>query len=232
MMAKSSTMERIQTLIARLQQQAEQNADIEQMLVTLQMLQNELTSQQKGAKTLSTAKVAVVMPSNNIKVDRALYEKYAPQPEKAPEPVAKENGKEKPAVVEENGRLDMSFDPMDIPTLSHQLHNDIDKKKNTEPESLNDRLKQGKMELMETLKESPIKDLRKAIGINDRFLFINDLFRGDESMYERSIKTINSFNIFPEAEYWINRELKVKLGWKADDATVVYFDQLIKRRFL
>jgi hypothetical protein len=97
---------------------------------------------------------------------------------------------------------------------------------------LNDRLRQGKMELAETLKEAPIRDLRKAIGINDRFLFINDLFRGDELMYERSIKTINSFNIFPEAEYWINRELKIKLGWGADDPIVIQFDQLIRRRFL
>ena len=32
-------------------------------------------------------------------------------------------------------------------------------------------------------------------------------------MYERSIKTINSFTIWPEAEYWIKREFKTKLGW-------------------
>ncbi|MES1198276.1 MAG: hypothetical protein ABUL41_03270 [Chitinophagaceae bacterium] len=85
--------------------------------------------------------------------------------------------------------------------------------------------------MVEVLKETPVKDLRKAIGINDRFLFINDLFRGDESMYERSIKTINSFNIFPEAEYWINRELKVKMGWDNNHSTVQHFDQLVKRRF-
>jgi hypothetical protein len=125
---------------------------------------------------------------------------------------------------------------MDIPTLSHQaIHAEArpkNKTKTSEPESLNDRLRQGKMELAETLKEAPIRDLRKAIGINDRFLFINDLFRGDEPMYERSIKTINSFNIFAEAEYWISRELKVKLGWDIDDPIVIQFDQLIKRRFL
>ena len=79
--------------------------------------------------------------------------------------------------------------------------------------------------------ETPIKDLRKAIGINDRFLFINDLFRGDEVMYERSIKTINSFNIYPEAEYWITRELKTKLGWDTELPVVLQFDQLVKRRF-
>ena len=98
-------------------------------------------------------------------------------------------------------------------------------------ESLNDKLKQGKTELVEVLKETPVKDLRKAIGINDRFLFINELFRGDEAMYERSIKTINSFNIYPEAEYWISRELKIKVGWSNDNPTVKHFDHLVKRRF-
>jgi hypothetical protein len=97
--------------------------------------------------------------------------------------------------------------------------------------SLNDRLKQQKTELGEVLKESPIKDLRKAIGINDRFVFINDLFRGDEPMYERSIKTINSFHIFAEAEYWINRELIVKLGWDEENEIVRHFYLLVKRRF-
>ena len=98
-------------------------------------------------------------------------------------------------------------------------------------ESLNDRLKQQNSEVGELLKGTPIKDLRKAIGINDRFVFISELFRGDEAMYERSIKTINSFNIFPEAQYWINRELIVKLGWDIDVETVKHFYQLVRRRF-
>ena len=98
--------------------------------------------------------------------------------------------------------------------------------------SLNEKLKQSKMELSDTLQEQPIKDLRKAIGVNDRFLFINELFRGDETMYERSIKTINGFSIYPEAEYWIKRELKLKLGWNEKNEIVKQFDHLVKRRFL
>lgn len=100
-----------------------------------------------------------------------------------------------------------------------------------ELDSLNDRLKVVKTELSDILTDSPIKDLKKAIGINDRFLFINELFRGDEAMYERSIKTINSFSIYPEAEYWIRRELKTKLGWSDQQEVVRQFDQLIRRRF-
>jgi len=51
-------------------------------------------------------------------------------------------------------------------------------------------------------------------------------------MYERSIKTINSFHIFPEAEYWINRELVVKLGWDRESEIVRHFIHLVKRRFI
>ncbi len=98
-------------------------------------------------------------------------------------------------------------------------------------ESLNDRLKQEKTEVVHQLKESPVKDLRKAVGINDKFLFVNELFRGDEGMYERSIKTINNFHILPEAEYWMNRELKVKLGWNDSKDTVQHFYSLVRRRF-
>ena len=98
-------------------------------------------------------------------------------------------------------------------------------------ESLNDILKQEKTEVAHLLKEAPIKDLRKGIGINDQYLFINELFRGDQTMYDRSIKTINSFNIYGEAELWIKRELKLKLGWNENSPASVLFDQLVRRRF-
>ena len=81
------------------------------------------------------------------------------------------------------------------------------------------------------LQGAPIRDLKKGIGVNDRFLFVQDLFRGDENMFERSLKTINGFSIYPEAEYWIQRELKVKLSWPDNSDTVKLFDQLVKRRF-
>ena len=228
-------MERIHVLIAKLKEQLERNADPAQMLVTAQLLQNELISMQHGKRTLGTSKVSVVLPSN-LRLDTSDYQSYAPHPveeevketEEIKETLLVDQGSV--SIVQENGQLDMVFDPMkEIPTLSHQFKGKD--QRFPEPESLNDKLKQGRTELVEVLKETPVKDLRKAIGINDRFVFINDLFRGDEAMYERSIKTINSFNIFPEAEYWISRELKVKLGWHADHPSVLQFDQLVKRRF-
>ena len=229
-------MERIEALIHKLKDQFDQKADPSQMQLTVQMLQFELSQlQSTSPRTMGTSKVAVVMPSTPG-VSNSQHEKYAPKPE--PDPSVKEVKETvlidqgTVSVVQKNGQLDMVFDPMtEIPTLSHQPRSKEVNDNNSQFESLNDKLKQGKTELMEFLKETPVKDLRKAIGINDRFLFISELFRGDETMYERSIKTINSFNIYPEAEYWITREMKTKLGWNNDHPTVQLFDQLVKRRF-
>ena len=86
-------------------------------------------------------------------------------------------------------------------------------------------------EVKDHLVMEPIKDLRSAIGINDKFQFIQELFGGDEKSFEVGIKTINAFKIFPEAQFYIKRELREKNNWDEESNIVKQFDQLIKRRF-
>ena len=87
------------------------------------------------------------------------------------------------------------------------------------------------IEISQHLQETSIKDLRKAIGINDKYLFINELFGGDEKLFENSIKTINQFNIFAEADFWIKKELIAIKKWNLDLPVVQQFMLLVKRRF-
>jgi hypothetical protein len=125
------------------------------------------------------------------------------------------------------------FDPLrEIPTLAHQQAvKELNEVMASPTSSLNEKLKEEVKEVAHVLNDAPVRDLRRAIGINDRFVFISELFRNDEVMYERSIKTINSFRILPEAQYWIERELKVKLGWDENKESTRHFYQLVKRRF-
>lgn len=244
-------MERVRTLIEKLQQQIAENASADKLLITVQMLQSELL-QQNSSNVINKGKVAVMMPgilntNNQKQTDLKQKEQPAQQEEKIIE-ILKVDEKEIEEELEEikrnaeaknqmsiNAKPVLMFDPIeDVPTLTHQTLAANPQKNINEsaarPESLNERLKQSKIELSDMLTEAPVRDLKKAIGVNDRFLFINELFRGDEAMYERSIKTINNFSIYPEAQYWIERELKVKIGWKDSDI-VRQFDQLVKRRF-
>lgn len=161
---------------------------------------------------------------------------FAPQPKNPVRPVAALKDKDAPA--KETGRTGTGsypFDPLsDIPTLAQQQVprelNDVIAGNNGF-NSRNDSLKVNIIELSAALNEAPVRDLKKAIGVNDRYIFISQLFRGDEVMYERSIKTINGFRILPEAEYWMERELKVKLGWDENREATRHFYQLVKRRF-
>lgn len=86
-------------------------------------------------------------------------------------------------------------------------------------------------ELQEKLALEPIKDLKAAIGINDKFQFIATLFGGDEKAFEQAIKTINGFKIYPEAQFWIKSNLREQHKWDETSEVVKAFDLLVKRRF-
>jgi LPS O-antigen subunit length determinant protein (WzzB/FepE family) len=220
-------MDRLAELISKLKQQFDDKADASQMLRTTQLIEQELVSRETSARNkISSTKVSVVMPATRRLVP-ALVEEDEPadvvlhKESTVPDP--------EPSIPDS----EWSFDPLkEIPTLSHQQTvREINETIGVREASLNDKLKDEKVEIGHILTDAPIRDLKKAIGINDRYVFINELFRGDEVMYERSLKTINAFRIFPEAEYWIERELKVKLGWEEHKDTTRHFYQLVKRRF-
>jgi hypothetical protein len=89
----------------------------------------------------------------------------------------------------------------------------------------------SKTELQEKLALEPIKDLKAAIGINDKFQFIASLFGGDEKAFDQAIKTINGFKIYAEAQFWIKSNLREQNKWDETDEVVKAFDLLVKRRF-
>src|SRR5687768_807309 len=81
-------MERVRSLISKLKEQSEQGASASQMLVTLQLLQTELSQLQvSGHSRLGTSKVAVVLPQPvNVNFDEPVEDLIAKViKEKAPE---------------------------------------------------------------------------------------------------------------------------------------------------
>jgi hypothetical protein len=245
-------MERVETLLQKLQQQFIERVSADQLLLTVQMLQHELMHVQSSQPVGVMGSVVVSMPLQPVVNKAAVAAESAITPveeektvevlqvDEAEVEAELEEIKHNAAVMQQlkrHSKPHLVFDTEDdddIPTLTHQSGNktkEINEAASGESATVNDSLKEKKTEISEKLTGLPVKDLKKAIGINDRFLYINDLFRGDEAMYERSIKTINSFSIWPEAEYWIRRELKTKLGWTDDNETVRQFDQLVRRRF-
>jgi hypothetical protein len=96
---------------------------------------------------------------------------------------------------------------------------------------INEKLSKTSIEIAQQLQETAINDLRKAIGINDKYLFINELFGGDEQFFEQTIKTLNLFNFWAEADFWIKKELIPLKKWDVEMPAVQQFMLLVKRRF-
>jgi len=247
-------MERFRLLVQELNRQLQGEVSPEQLRQTIALLNLELERAfDSPNRNLGTAKVAVVLPvtpipistdsthnsfletdsSNPAEVEkRATEPKPKPKPKSAPLVLFDEEFQVEPLEPIQPVSAPAAFDVMEeVPTLYMHRGIELNEQLLAEVPSLNDQLKSPSVDRLDTLREGPVTDLRKAIGVNERFQFVRELFRNDEAMYERSIKTINQFQIFPEADFWINRELKTKLGWPIDHPLVRQFDQLVRRRF-
>lgn len=71
-----------------------------------------------------------------------------------------------------------------------------------------------------------IDDIRKAIGLNDKFLMIRDLFGGDEQKYEDTIDTLNEFEDLDECMIYIVENFR----WNPDSEGAKLLVSLIERK--
>ena len=75
------------------------------------------------------------------------------------------------------------------------------------------------------------KDIRGRIGINDKLLFINELFENDKETYEEVLNEINSFENFDDAVQWLKNTVAAKYGWRTDHETVELFYGILNAFF-
>ena len=102
------------------------------------------------------------------------------------------------------------------------------------PQRLGDVLGSGKKIVgeMQSVDNAPIApmnkitDLRKAIGINDKFLLLRDLFNGDVPLYERTIDTLNAFEDLDECMIYIVENFR----WNPDSEGAKMLVSLIERK--
>ncbi|MBO5902060.1 MAG: hypothetical protein J6Q36_06570 [Alistipes sp.] len=73
---------------------------------------------------------------------------------------------------------------------------------------------------------SKIVDLRKAIGINDKFIMLRDLFAGNEAQYNTTIDALNSFTSLDECMIYIVENF----AWNPDSEGAKLIVSLIERK--
>jgi len=77
----------------------------------------------------------------------------------------------------------------------------------------------------------PIGDIKLAITLNDKLLYVKDLFNGYNLAYSEAIEILNRFNTFEEASRFLNTNYVTKNNWESKPATTEKFYALLKRRY-
>ncbi|MFH0866773.1 MAG: hypothetical protein V1904_11300 [Bacteroidota bacterium] len=102
-----------------------------------------------------------------------------------------------------------------------------------EKKSLNEKLSDSHTEksIASKLQKNPIKDMKTAIGINEKFMFINELFEGSLQKYNENINSLNSQKSKTDA-LKLMELLKNEYSWKADSDAYTALAELVLRRYL
>lgn len=79
----------------------------------------------------------------------------------------------------------------------------------------------------ELRRSEPVTDLRRAIGLNDKFLLIRDLFGGDGEAYERAIDALNNFEDLDDCMIFIAEHY----AWNPNSDGAQLLMELLERKF-
>ena len=72
-----------------------------------------------------------------------------------------------------------------------------------------------------------LRNLMSVISLGDKFRFRHDLFSDSNDLFKETIEILNTIEKFDEAVSY----LQGKFNWDAEDATVVYFYDIIRPKF-
>ncbi|MFC2087842.1 hypothetical protein ACFLSA_06765, partial [Bacteroidota bacterium] len=87
-------------------------------------------------------------------------------------------------------------------------------------------LRKQNKDLSKKIKDKPFTDIRKAIGVSDKFRYIKELFNNDSDLYN---STINKLNEAGDAESAIDY-LNERFDWNEEDVLVAEFMDIVKRK--
>lgn len=104
--------------------------------------------------------------------------------------------------------------------------------KKTEVRSLNDLLhvQMEEHSLLSKIQKTKIDDLSKAISINDKFLYIKELFKNQGEEFSKAIQTLNQCRNIDEAFEEIEK-LKKYYYWDSTSTAYLSLCDLIRRKF-
>lgn len=84
--------------------------------------------------------------------------------------------------------------------------------------------------IAEKMQRKQVVNIREAIGINEKFLFINELFNGDMGRYNKILDDINDLPTKQGVDTYMF-EIKIQFQWADDNEAYLKLQELLNRKF-
>lgn len=118
----------------------------------------------------------------------------------------------------------------ELPAAANSQRTTFDLFSEVPPVTIADRLREGQDKRLADKLQEKITDLRTAIGINDKFLFINELFDGNMRVYDDIVQKLSTAATIAQVDLLL-LDLKIAYNWDSESPTVKKFVDLVRRRF-
>ena len=101
-----------------------------------------------------------------------------------------------------------------------------------EKKILHDEFKAAKTDtIADFLKRKSIESIRKSITINQKFMFVKELFNADEDFFTNSINDLDSLRNLTDAENYIETNFFNKNLWQRESEVVIEFLEVLQKKF-
>jgi hypothetical protein len=95
-------------------------------------------------------------------------------------------------------------------------------------EALSDRSRKNQKDISSMLQNKPIQSIESAIGINDKFIFIKELFNGNAQQYKETLDLLNNSTDFNTAVQFVEQQF----SWDMESEAVIKLLDLLRRRYI
>ena len=159
--------------------------------------------------------------------EEAPAEAPAEVPAEAPEEIADEAPAEAPAEIADETPAEAPAEPeVELDLFGEPVLRVNEKLGAGRSRSVGEKMEQ-KEAWRTAMPGAAVKDVRSAISLNDRVLFIRELFGGDAGLFQKAVDDINAMGSLDEMVAYVNERHP---GWDLDSDTVYRLMMAVRRK--
>lgn len=226
-MTREDVLKKLETQIAQLNKQFQIIRESEQKIPKLEMdrMLSDIRATYELFTVLNYHNTYGNLPATQIRqAEIPAEQEQPPVAEKQPEPVIIKTPE--PVIPPEPEKKETP-QPLAEPVITEKI---LPAEKEITPPVTKPVSEPLKEILADKFRQNKVDDLKKAIPLHEKFLYINELFQGDNGPYNEFIEMLNSRTTWEEAETIMAHAI-ARYNWDTDSKTFIKFFELIHRKF-